>query len=64
MDQANAWPAALADAEKIIPAYTTRYYSQTAIRMNNDVLPVIQSGVINLISGNMTAEQFIAEMKK
>ena len=32
--------------------------------MNNDVLPVIQSGVINLISGNMTAEQFIAEMKK
>lgn len=64
MDSANAWPAALTDAEKIIPAYTTRYYSQTAIRMNNDVLPVIQSGVINLISGNSTAEQFIAEMKK
>lgn len=64
MDSANAWPASLADAEKIIPTYTTRYYSQTAIRMNNDVLPVIQSGIINLISGSIDAETFIAEMKK
>ena len=64
MDAANEWPAALVDAKNIIPAYTTRYYSQTAIRMNNDILPVIQSGVINLISGAIKAEQFIAEMKK
>ena len=64
MDASNSWPEALSDAANIIPNYTTRYYSQTAIRMNNDVLPVIQSGVINLISGNITSEEFIAEMKK
>lgn len=64
MDPANAWPTVLEDAAKIVPNYTTRFYSQTAIKMNNDVLPIIQSGVIGLISGKMTGEQFIAEMKK
>lgn len=64
MTPSNEWPSVLQDASKIIPNYTKRYYSQTAIRMNNDVLPIIQPAVINLAAGKMTAEQFIAEMKK
>lgn len=64
MDPANAWPKVLEDAAKIIPNYTTRFYSQTAIKMNNDVLPIVQSAVINLISGKISAEEFILEMKK
>ncbi len=57
------WPANLADSKAVFEGIKTRYPAQTSIVLNKDRLPVIRSSAIKLFSGNITAEQFIKEMK-
>ena len=42
---------------------TYRYPSQTAIRMNSDTQPIIETACIKLYAGQITAEQFISECR-
>lgn len=58
------WPEALSDAKAILSGYTTRFAAQTAIRLNADLLPILQTTCTELCAGVLTPEQFIAEMQK
>lgn len=66
-DQANAipmgvdaqWPSNLADAQGVMNAYTKRYPSQTALITNSDSKTIIAEACMKLMSGAITAEQFV-----
>lgn len=57
------WPEALKDAKTVFDQLTYRYPSQTAIRMNSDTQPIIETACIKLYAGQITAEQFISECR-
>ncbi len=58
------WPVQLADAKAIFESLTTCYPWAANIQANTDKNPVIVANFTKLISGTMTADQFLAEMKK
>lgn len=57
------WPESLKDAKTVFDQLTYRYPSQTAIRMNSDTQPIIETACIKLYAGQITAEQFISECR-
>ena len=57
------WPTQLEDAKKVIDETTIRYPAYTTIRDNADLQPVISSNFIKLIGGQITAEEFVEQMK-
>ena len=60
----TSWPTQLEDAKQILADTTIRYPAYTTIRDNADLQPVISSNFIKLIGGQITAEEFVAEMKQ
>ena len=68
-DEANAipmsldavWPENLADAREVMNNYTTRYASQTSITTNSDSRQIIADACLKLMSGQITAEEFVAQ---
>ena len=63
VDPKTEYPKDLKDMEPIFKGMEDGYISQTAIKDNADLEPIIQSAVIKLISGKSTAEEFIEEIK-
>ncbi|MCG7340695.1 ABC transporter substrate-binding protein [Staphylococcus auricularis] len=63
VDPKTEYPKDLKDMEPIFKGMEDGYISQTAIKDNADLGPIIQSAVIKLISGKSTAEEFIEEIK-
>lgn len=58
------WPVQLAEAKDLFGSLKTCYPWAAGIQADTDKLPVIASNFTKLISGQLSAEQFIAEMKK
>ncbi|MCK1976812.1 ABC transporter substrate-binding protein [Jeotgalicoccus huakuii] len=63
IDTNNENPEALTDMAEIFENTEGNYVSQTAIATNSDNSQIIRSAFINLISGESTAEEFIAEIQ-
>ena len=57
------WPPMIADAQHIYDGITNRWTAQTAIALNNDLLPTVKSALTKLMGGACTAEDFIAEIQ-
>jgi len=55
------WPENLADAREVMNNYTTRYASQTSITTNSDSRQIIADACLKLMSGQITAEEFVAQ---
>ena len=68
-DEANAipmsldavWPENLTDFRTVMNAYTSRFESQTAITSNSDSRQIIADACLKLMSGQITAEQFVEQ---
>lgn len=59
-----AWPTQLAEAKDIFQSLKTAYTWGGGIQADPERVPVLVENFTKLISGSMTAEQFIAAMKK
>jgi raffinose/stachyose/melibiose transport system substrate-binding protein len=55
------WPENLADAREVMNNYTTRYASQTSITTNSDSLQIISDACLKLMTGQITAEEFVTQ---
>lgn len=58
------WPVQLNDAKMIFPKLEKVYPFAAGIEYNKDKLPTIVANFIRVISGQLTAEEFIVEMEK
>lgn len=58
------WPKQLADAKSIFAELKVCYPWAGGIELNTDKTPVITANFTRVLSGQMTAEQFIQEVKK
>lgn len=58
------WPEDLADARKVFFGATGRYQPQTAMSLNAKLTPLLRTEMMKLISGQITAEEFIADVKQ
>ncbi|MBL8966379.1 MAG: extracellular solute-binding protein [Spirochaetaceae bacterium] len=58
------WPVQLAEAKAIFNNLKTCYPWAAGIQANVDKLPVISENFTKLVGGTITAEQFVAAMKK
>lgn len=63
MTPGTEWPELIQDASQIFDGITNRWTAQTALCINNDLLPVIKSGLTKLMGGTCTAEECIAEIQ-
>ena len=52
------------DTKEIFPKLGKYYPLDGGIDVNTEKTPIINANVIKLMSGQITAEEFIAEMKK
>lgn len=57
------WPKQLEDAKSLFNQLDTRYPWAAGIQTNTDKAPVISDAFTKLISGNITAEQFVQMVK-
>lgn len=57
------WPAMLADVQPVMSSLTTRYSWAAGVESNADITAVIKANVLNLCGGNITADEFVANMK-
>jgi len=55
------WPDNLADFRTVMNAYTSRFASQTSITSNSDSRQIIADACLKLMSGQITAEQFVEQ---
>lgn len=58
------WTKQLEDTKEIFPRLGKYYPLDGGIDVNTEKTPIINANVIKLMSGQITAEEFIAEMKK
>ncbi|MEI0605779.1 ABC transporter substrate-binding protein [Brachyspira pulli] len=58
------WTKQLEDTKEIFPKLGKYYPLDGGIDVNTEKTPIINANVIKLMSGQITAEEFIAEMKK
>jgi raffinose/stachyose/melibiose transport system substrate-binding protein len=63
MGNDTAWPAPLADAKAIVDSTTTRLPWAVGMEDNPDINAKIKTNFAKLILGQLSAEQFAAEMK-
>ena len=59
----STWPEDLKEAKDVIANFTTRYSSQTGIVTNSDSKQIIVDACCKLYTGQITAEEFIAEAR-
>lgn len=57
------WPEMVADAQDIFDGVTNRWTAHTAMVNTGDLLPIIKSALAKLMAGDITAEQFLGEVK-
>lgn len=57
------WPAMLADVQPVMASLSTRYGGAAGVESNSDMTAVIKANVLNLCGGNITADEFVANMK-
>ena len=57
------WPAMLTDVQPVMSSLTTRYSWAAGVESNSDITAVIKANVLNLCGGNITADEFVANMK-
>jgi len=57
------WPVMLSDVQPVMAALTTRYSWAAGVESNADMTAVIKANVLNLCGGNITADEFVANMK-
>ncbi len=57
------WPVQLEEAKELFSSLTTCYPWAGAIQTNTDKQPIIAKAFTNLISGKITAEEFVSAMK-
>lgn len=55
------WPDNLTDFRTVMNAYTARFASQTSITSNSDSRQIIADACLKLMSGQITAEQFVEQ---
>ena len=58
------WPVQLSDAKDLFPKLEKVYPFAAGIEYNKDKIPTIVANFIRVISGQLTSEEFIVEMKK
>ena len=64
MANTTDWPIQLADAKDIFSKLGVCYPWAAGLQYNTDKAPVIASAFTKLITGQITSEQFVAEVKK
>lgn len=64
MANTTDWPIQLADAKDIFSKLGVCYPWAAGLQYNMDKAPVIASAFTKLITGQITSEQFVAELKK
>ncbi|MDR1046402.1 MAG: extracellular solute-binding protein [Treponema sp.] len=64
MGNASRWPPALADAKAVVDATTTRLPWAVGMEDNPDINAKIKENFARLVAGNLTAEQFAANMAR
>ncbi|MDR1174237.1 MAG: extracellular solute-binding protein [Treponema sp.] len=64
MGNASRWPAALADAQAVVNATTKRLPWAVGMEDNPDINAKIKENFARLVAGNLTAEQFAANMAR
>lgn len=64
MANTTDWPIQLTDAKDIFPKLGVCYPWAAGLQYNTDKAPVIASAFTKLITGQITSEQFVAEVKK
>jgi raffinose/stachyose/melibiose transport system substrate-binding protein len=64
MGNTSQWPVALADAKTVVEATTTRLPWAVGMEDNPDINAKIKENFARLITGNLTAEQFAANMAR
>ena len=64
MGTATEWPSEIGDLKDILDNAETVYPWSCGFGDNADVLAVMVSGFTRLISGQTTAEDFVASMKE
>ncbi len=60
----SEWPSQLQEAKAVFENLDTVYPWAGGIQADTDKLPIIAEQFTNLIAGKITAEEFVAEMKK
>lgn len=58
------WPSQLSEAKEVFNSLDTVYPWAAGIQSDTDKLPIIAEAFTKLISGSLTAEQFVEAMKK
>jgi raffinose/stachyose/melibiose transport system substrate-binding protein len=64
MGNASRWPPALADAKAVVDATTRRLPWAVGMEDNPDINAKIKENFARLVAGNLTAEQFAANMAR
>ncbi|MDR1238610.1 MAG: extracellular solute-binding protein [Treponema sp.] len=64
MGNASQWPPALADAKAVVDATTRRLPWAVGMEDNPDINAKIKENFARLVAGNLTAEQFAANMAR
>ena len=60
----TAWPKELADVKTVFEHTTGKYRPQTAITMNGDLTPILNGAMMKLVAGQITAAQFVDEIRR
>ncbi len=56
------WPAQLAEVKPVLESLSTRYTWAGGAESNNNVTPALKDNFIQLLTGSMTADDFVAAM--
>ncbi|MDR1443345.1 MAG: extracellular solute-binding protein, partial [Treponema sp.] len=64
MGNTSQWPPALADAKEVVDATTTRLPWAVGMEDNPDINAKIKENFARLVAGNLTADQFAANMAR
>jgi raffinose/stachyose/melibiose transport system substrate-binding protein len=58
----GVWNASLSDAKQVFEGYDSWFLSGSMIESNSELLPTLRDCCVRLLSGTMTADEFIAVM--